>query len=266
MPQARVDGRRVAWREAGRGEPALLIHCALAHSGAWWGVMQRLEGSLAMRAMDLPGHGGTEADRSLGIQDQATANALALLSASGPAHLIGHSFGATVALRVAVQAPQFVRSLTLVEPVMFGFLADAGDPAYAREVAQSAPFRTAAEAGDWPEAARAFLARWGAAGASASAAVLERIPLLIACERDLHDGPGRSLHLDDIAGITAPALLVEGTDSPPVVHAILDAVATRVPAARRVSVPGAAHMLPVTHPDTLATAILDHLATAPAPA
>ena len=62
MPERRVNGRAVAWREAGTGQPALLIHCALAHSGAWSGVMARLAHRLDMRAMDLPGHGGTGHD------------------------------------------------------------------------------------------------------------------------------------------------------------------------------------------------------------
>jgi lipase len=266
MPSAPVDGRRVAWREAGRGAPALLIHCALAHSGAWTGVMERLKDGLALRAMDLPGHGGTDHAPGIGFQAQATANALALLAASGPSHLVGHSFGATVALRLAVEAPGLVRSLVLVEPMMFAFLADAGEAAaYAEERAASAPFATALAAGDRQRAAEAFLARWGATGGLApqqAAYILDRMPLVGESERDLHTGSERSLHLDALRSITVPVLLVEGADSPPVVAKILDAVATRLPQARRLAIPGARHMLPVTHPDTLAAAIRAELGLA----
>jgi pimeloyl-ACP methyl ester carboxylesterase len=105
MPERLVGGRRIAWREGGSGEPALLLHCGLAHSGAWGPLMARLGDRLAMRALDLPGHGGTDWDPSRDIQDQAVEDARAMLADTGPAHLVGHSFGGTVALRVGVEAP-----------------------------------------------------------------------------------------------------------------------------------------------------------------
>ena len=57
MPVLDLDGRPLSWREAGRGAPALLFHCSLAHSGALAGLMAGLGDRLAMRAPDLPGHG-----------------------------------------------------------------------------------------------------------------------------------------------------------------------------------------------------------------
>jgi pimeloyl-ACP methyl ester carboxylesterase len=39
MPETIRGERRLAWREAGHGAPALLLHGMLAHSGAWAGVM-----------------------------------------------------------------------------------------------------------------------------------------------------------------------------------------------------------------------------------
>jgi lipase len=265
LPAADLPGRRIAWREAGRGEPALLLHCALAHSGAFAGLMARLEGRLAMRALDLPGHGGTGRHPDLTPQAQGVADALALLDGAGPAHVVGHSFGGTVALRLAVEAPGAVASLTLIEPVMFGFLADAGGPAYAREMADEAPYRRAAEAGDWPAAADAFLSRWGSGTLadlppSQAAYILERIRFIAESECDLYEHPARRLHLDDLAGLAMPVLLVAGARSPPVIHAILDAIASRLPRARRTLVPGAAHMVPVSHPGAVAEAIRAALA------
>lgn len=47
-------------------------------------------------------------------------------------------------------------------------------------------------------------------------------------------------------------MIVTGNDSPTVVHDIADALAARLQDVGRASVPGAGHMLPITHPDQLA--------------
>lgn len=260
MPERRVDGRTVAFREAGTGAPALLIHCALAHSGAWSGVMAGLGDRLAMRAMDLPGHGGTGHDPRLGMQQQAVANALALLADRPAAHLVGHSFGATVALRLAIEAPARVASLTLVEPVAFALLAETDPSAFAAETEAAAPARALMAAGDWPAAAAAFLLRWGGAGGAAiPPAMIARMPLVAISDREIADPATATLRRADLARVRAPALLIAGADSPPAIAAILDALAAELPATRRVTVPGAGHMLPVSHPQAVSAAIRDFL-------
>lgn len=260
MPE--TGERRAHYRAAGQGPPALLLHCALAHSGAFAAVMGRLGEGLAMRALDLPGHGRTPYEPARDFQVQATEDALASLAETGPAHLIGHSFGGTVALRLAAGHPDLVRSLVLIEPVAFAFLADAGHPGYARERAANAPFQTAAEVGDWAAAGAAFLGRWGAPEASGpqAAYIRERLPLVMASAPALYDTPAPRLRLGDIAGLTAPVLLLAGSDSPRVVHDILDVIAGTLPQARRLTVAGAGHMLPVTHPAEVSDAIRDFLA------
>jgi pimeloyl-ACP methyl ester carboxylesterase len=73
---------------------------------------------------------------------------------------------------------------------------------------------------------------------------------------------------DDVTGLLAPGalealampvLLIEGAASPPVAHEIASALAARLPDARRMTVPGAGHMAPVTHPEIVGRAIAAHL-------
>jgi pimeloyl-ACP methyl ester carboxylesterase len=257
MPTATVDGRTIAWREAGSGAPALFLHCSLAHSGAFAPLMSRLSG-LRMRALDLPDHGGTEWDPAIGVQEQAVANARALIDA--PAHLIGHSFGATVALRLALEAPERVASLTLIEPVQYSLLAPGSEPLRAERAAMAA-VGAAAEAGDRRAAATSFLARWGAAGglgamtASQAAYAIERMPIVLAAHDDLFGGLTAAA-----LPPAAPLLLVAGAESPPVVGAVVDAIAGAAPAAVRVTVADAGHMLPITHPEPVSRALRRFLA------
>jgi pimeloyl-ACP methyl ester carboxylesterase len=113
-----------------------------------------------MTAFDLPGH-GRSADWD-GISDyQSLSTQIAGNFITDPIDVIGHSFGATVALRLAVEQPEKVRSLILIEPVVF---AVAGQDVPARLVVAQ-PYRNALQAaldkGDYLAATRALVEVWG---------------------------------------------------------------------------------------------------------
>ena len=85
------------------------------------------------------------------------ADTLAIVDAltDGPTHLVGHSFGATVALRMAIERPQKVARLTLIEPVMFAASRD-NDATKAHRAAFR-PFVDAFAKGDLQVASAAFV-------------------------------------------------------------------------------------------------------------
>jgi len=268
MPGAVLAGSAGWWRDAGRGgREMLLLHCTLAHSGAWKGVMAQLDARFRMRAMDLPGHGRSgPAEERRSWQRQSSAMAVALLErGGGAADLVGHSFGATVALRVAVERPDLTRSLTLIEPVFFSAALDAGRPEPAAHMALHAPFFAALERGELQEAARAFSALWDGPGAWEALSAEQRA--YMAARIDMIRRGGESLlgegedyiPLARVGEIPAPVLLIDGAQSDPVIAAVQESLQSVLPAARRVVVPGAGHMVPITHPRPVAEAILDFL-------
>lgn len=241
-------------------EPALALHCTMAQAGAWAGFARAMDLRLTLTAPDLPGHGtGPEADRVRDFHDQATEAARAHLP-DVPCHLIGHSLGATVALRLALDAPGRVRSLTLIEPVLFCAAFGPGRAAHDAHIAELPP---AMARGDLTAAARVFLGLWGAQPFDAvpeaqQRYITERLWVVQATEPALVEDRARILERLD--GLAVPVLLVEGALSPPVIAEINAGLAARLPDARRAGVPGAGHMLPVTHPQDLAalhTAFLD---------
>ncbi|WP_298839245.1 alpha/beta fold hydrolase [uncultured Roseobacter sp.] len=135
--------------------PALAIHCTLGHSGMWRGVAGHLSDLLTFTAFDLPGHGhGPAWDSTTDLHRACCDTALPHLAE--PQHLIGHSFGATVALRLAVENPQMVRSLTLIEPVFFAALNGTGQAHLAAHLKSAKPWTEAIERGDFAVAARLF--------------------------------------------------------------------------------------------------------------
>ena len=245
-------------RTWGQGaEPALLLHCSLAHSGAWDGVAKALSDILTMTAPDLVGHGrGPDWDRDQDFHDQNTDLAQSLLP-DQPCHLIGHSFGATVALRLAERQPDRVKTLTLIEPVLFAAAPDA----QRRSISPSANAERAAlrQDGDLVEAARAFLGNWGngtpydALPPAQQRYMSERMPLIAASYPALHED--RAGLVPGLSRVTMPTLLMSGGASPPVVGAILDRLEDGIAQTHRADIAGAAHMLPITHPTEVAASI-----------
>lgn len=111
-----VFGRAVSYVErAGGGIPVLLVHGMGASSQTWGPVPQLLAGGRRVLAVDLPGHGCSDAgpgDYSLGAMASTMRDLLDLLDIE-QVHIVGHSLGGGVALQFAYQFPDKVASLTL---------------------------------------------------------------------------------------------------------------------------------------------------------
>lgn len=248
--------------------PTLAIHCSLAHSGAWRGMGAALGDLATLHAFDLPCHGQSGDWDGQGVMhDTATAMALSVLDDIGADHVdvIGHSFGATVALRLAIEHSSRVRSLVMYEPVYFA-PAMADDPKLASNYARdTAPFDAALDAGDFEGAAQAFSTLWGNAtdwndipGAT-RAYMAARIHFIRDSSPFLIDDCARLLAPGRFDAATMPALLLRGAGShwaAPVSHAI----ARRLPDAREICLDRVGHMGPITHPDTVAAPVRDFLA------
>ncbi len=244
----------------GASRRALAIHCTLGHVGAWRGLAAALKDDLSVLAFDLPSHGKSGVwDRTGNIHDVATDMARGLIEA--PMDLIGQSFGATVALRIAVESPELVRSLTMIEPVYFA-AAIADDPSLLEDYKRdNAALDAAFASGDEREAARVFNRDWG--DGTPWNDLPERMRDHMA--RLVHYVPASSAFLHyDSAGLLAPgrmaaaampAVLIEGDQSPPMSAKVAASLERRLPDVSRVVIEGAGHMVPVTHPDAVAAPI-----------
>ncbi|MFO1018787.1 MAG: alpha/beta hydrolase [Hyphomonadaceae bacterium] len=117
-----ADGVRLHMREAGpQGAPRmLLIHGASSNLLELWGPLADEFSPLHhVIAYDRPGMGySTRAKRdahTLASQAKCAARALEQ-SGQGPALIVGHSLGAGVALRLALDHPHLVSGLVLIAP------------------------------------------------------------------------------------------------------------------------------------------------------
>ncbi|SLN51790.1 Dihydrolipoyllysine-residue acetyltransferase component of acetoin cleaving system [Roseivivax jejudonensis] len=265
MPEDVRAGHPVRWRVFGSGAaPALLLHCALAQSRAWAGLADALGDFWTATAPDMPGHGRSAPwDGKRDLHDLVTDIAASFLDR--PAHLVGHSFGATVALRLAQTRPEAVRSLTLIEPVLFAAARDVAPDRFAANRAAYGPLDAAASRGDWQEAARLFTARWGEGDwddlpEAARERLAGQMPLTLSVGDVLNDDAKGLLAPGVPEAIAVPVRLIRGAESDPIMAAVHEGLAARLPGARASVIPGAGHMVPITHAEAVAEVLRGDLA------
>lgn len=238
---------------------ALLIHCMLASSDSWTGLMRRLGDELTATAYDLPGHGDS-ANWSGPPDLLATASAVAgdLLPPGRPV-VMGHSFGAVTALNAAVTQPERIGAMVLFEPTLFA--AARGTRVFDDHAARNAELVAMIDAGEIEKASKTFSESWGMETPwdllpdFVREELVQRLPLVQAAEEAVFDDSNGIMAPGRLEALTAPVLLVEGANSPVIVSAIGDALAARLPNVQRMVVPGAAHMVPLTHARKIAPKI-----------
>lgn len=115
------DGSTVRLIAAGpvNAEPVLLIHGVGMRAEAWAPQIEALSASHRVIAADMPGHGGTSPLPADARLPDFVAWAARLVQALdlGPVNLAGHSMGALVAAGLAVERPDLVRRVALLNAV-----------------------------------------------------------------------------------------------------------------------------------------------------
>lgn len=258
MPKDTRAGLEINWMQRGQGEPALLAHCTLAHHKAWTGILAGLGRQLDMIAFDMPDHGESD-DTPVGQEMQRVAADVIHSFLDVPRHLIAHSFGATAAILAAIEAPEMVRSLTLVEPVLFS-IAKGSDAFHEHDVA-FLPFATAWAKQDMEGAAKAFIELWGDGRSWADLPdeqkkyITDRIHVVPLQSPSVYTDVNNLIGAGRLETLTMPATLIYGANSPSVAGEICKRILARLPDGQEFVVDGAGHMSPITHPRQVARLI-----------
>lgn len=271
MPVRSVAGRDTYSVSFGNGpRKALLMHCSLGHSDAYGRLCAHLGGALSTTAFDMPGHGrSADWDGASDFQDQVTEIALEFLDE--PMDLIGHSFGGTVALRLAVTHPEKVRSVTVIEPPMMA-VAKADVPGSDDAIREGMrEFNAALDRGDRETAARVFTSQygdgrgWDVLSEVTRSAIVERIHLIRAGTPAVEHDVNGLLEPGGLDSIAAPALVIDSGNTSAMMSLVMKGIAARIPDAELVQIKqrGGGHMLPLTHPEPVAAEILRLVSRAP---
>jgi pimeloyl-ACP methyl ester carboxylesterase len=116
MPIARLRGLEVYYETRGSGEPLLLIHGLGSSTQDWEHQVDRFATRYTVVTYDVRGHGQSGKPRERYSVPQFAQDAAALIEhlGLGPVHVQGISMGGMIALQLAVDTPDLVRSLTIV--------------------------------------------------------------------------------------------------------------------------------------------------------
>src|SRR5687767_14096436 len=114
----------ISYEKQGSGPPLVLVHGGFSdHRTNWEFVLPYFSRQFTVYAIARRGRGETDATEGHRVEDECL-DAAALIRAAGePVFLLGHSYGAHVALGAAAIVPALVRKLVLYEapwPAMLG--------------------------------------------------------------------------------------------------------------------------------------------------
>ena len=110
-------GTTVSFDRFGSGPPLVLVHGSFSdHLTNWAMVKPLLEPHFQAHAVARRGRGATTATRGHTLADESADVVAVIRSIPEPVFLLGHSYGARVALDAATMAPERVRRMVLYEP------------------------------------------------------------------------------------------------------------------------------------------------------
>lgn len=248
--------------------PIVALHSSASNSGQWRTLAKDLEGRFSVHAFDLPGYGHTPlpVDTSHVGASVSADGVIAEIEHLGRAvHLVGHSNGGGIAMKVAQMRPDLVKSLTLYEPATFHFL-KTGTEAERRlfcEIQQVAGMVTASAA-DGAAAAgmQHFLDFWNGAGfwnTLPDPARQKFTAMIASVMTDFAIGFAETWTLRDLSALEIPTLVMTGLESPEITQHVSLAIAKALPSARIALLPELGHMAPVFQPDWVNSRILEHV-------
>jgi pimeloyl-ACP methyl ester carboxylesterase len=232
----------------------VLLHSSASSSRQWESLRELLEARFRVHAIDLHGH-GTRASwtgaQPLSLSDEAEL-CIPLLDESGPVHVVGHSYGGAVALKLAARYPGRVRSVVAYEPVLFRWLlsADGGHGEASDIAAIAASMREELVVHRPDRAAQRFVDFWSGANAWDSLsmprkqAIEARVPDVLRNFDALFADPLGPRELDRAS---PPLLILTGTRTVAVTRHLGMLMRAELPRATHEFMPGMGHMGPLTH-------------------
>lgn len=240
----------------------VLLHSSQSASSQWRELIQQLAGRYAIIAVDLLGYGQAPAAQQtacfrLANEVPRVEAALQALQVTEPVILVGHSYGAALALKLAADEQFPIAKLALYEPVAFHILPeDSPGMVEIREVSD------AMHGKDAEVCTRTFVDYWNQPGYfDALPAKIQGLMVKQATKvaLDFDALLNEPLTASNYQRISQPVLLMTGEFSRRSAKAVAKALAAVLPQ-RTLKQVAAGHMAPLTHPAEVNPLIIDFIA------
>ena len=282
LHNADVGRVKLAYVEAGEGEPVILVHGIPTDYRAWSGQIGPFSRTYHViaysRRLAQPNRNKMDYENS--TVENNSADLVGLINDLGvsPVHLIGHSYGGFAAAYCASTNPQLIRTLTLIEPAVSTMLLRNrkstseflgllfSHPSIAISAAKFQrgsldPSLNAFRGGNFDAALRLNLD-----GIMNQHGAFERLSEQVRVmtkenERTVGELMAEvpAFGIKEASKISAPTLLIHGSESPRVLHAIVDRLGKAIPQSEVSTIPGAAHFPHIEKPDEFNQLVLGFL-------
>ena len=238
---------------------AVCLHTSASSGRQWQELAATLDGRIRTITPDLVGYGKGDRYRRGGRfhLDQEVQNVLRQIKAetgkdNGPLHLVGHSYGAAVALQIALTYPERVASLTLYEPAQFLLLfADGLNSPEGREILALRKFmheNMKSPIGRW-SVAKKYIDYWSGEGSWNKMSFLRRralAGLMPKVAAEFEAILSANVSAADFADLNMPVRLILGSDTHATARKVTEVLNDVLPNVELVTVDGAEHMAPAT--------------------
>ncbi len=191
MPVVSNGTLKIDYAEAGDGEPVILLHSSVSGNRQWRALTEALKDRYRVIAVNLFGYGQTTAWPGTTPQSLYASAQLVLAlcrDLDTPAHLVGHSFGGSVALKAAELFGPRIGKLILLEPNPFFLLKQHGrTEAFLESRALRDHVKSFGALGDWMAVAERFADYWLGDGSWSAMPDKRRIAFAESCAPNFHE-------------------------------------------------------------------------------
>lgn len=253
-----LETANTSYVEQGRGTAVVLVHGAVSDHRIWEAQREFIASSYRYVALDLHYHGRDtwkDAGSNYSLQHHVE-QVIGFLDAlgAGPVHLVGQSYGAHVAVRVALQAREKLHSLVLQEPAVESLVEGPEAPAIMEErMRLFGPVMAAAQQGQLDASARLMVEalmnqgtlNWEAAPEELKAMVMDNartLPLMFSGPR------AAPVTCEQLATLSLPVMVINGAQTIGYFSHVGERMAKCIPGAQRVVIDNASHGVETQNP------------------
>jgi pimeloyl-ACP methyl ester carboxylesterase len=268
--QMQVNGVSLSYIEQGEGTPVIFVHGAFSDRRVWEPQREAVANRFRFIAFTQR-YFGTNKWVDSGEQYSQVNHTADLAEFirkldAGPVYIVGRSYGATVAVRMALQYPELVRGVIAQEPTIAIAVAMSNPTKMSiikKERSELSLARSAAKKGDIPEATRLF-ADWTNDQPGGFAALSSEI-------RAIHLDNGRTIALHfsatrppkitcaDLGQLKSPLAITTGELTRPFFKILAQTTHDCVPGSQIIKIPDARHAATAQNPKAFNDALLNFL-------
>jgi pimeloyl-ACP methyl ester carboxylesterase len=257
LPDLKLRGFRMHYVEQGEGPAVVFVHGLVMDHTMYEAQFEELPDLYRCIALDLRGHGHSGCPPGPWSMHDSVDDVIAFIEGvdAAPCHLVGMSWGGMIGVRIAVQRPELVRSLVLIDTS-----AGSEDPQQS-ELRRTVFMEPIAAHGITDElVAASILILFGEkyqADEPAMAVYADRVKSMKreAIVEGLRAVLERDSVLDRLGQIRVPTLVIHGEQDASIPMSVAEAIVAGIAGARLVAIPDAGHSTPLEAPDAVNTAL-----------